>query len=29
MAPDDARSAIEVIERNARAQAQLIDDLLD
>ena len=29
MAPEETRSAIEVIDRNARAQAQLIDDLLD
>jgi PAS domain S-box-containing protein len=29
MAPEDTRNAIEVIDRNARAQAQLIDDLLD
>ncbi len=29
MSPEDTRNAIEVIDRNARAQAQLIDDLLD
>ena len=29
LAPEDAVKALETIERNARAQAQLIDDLLD